>query len=134
MNNSKKESLATRLLQKKPSIDHSGEQESNLEAADFEREEYSDDETEKAAVSRKPDKTSPKKDEKEKFYTYMSSDNYEEFEEMFIYVRKAIAKKTGKKLKVTNMAELAIVLAKKQLFDKDKKEFLALIEEELKLD
>lgn len=146
MSNPTKDTIATRLLKKKPDPNQPDDETTRnaAEEDDIEQQkqgtsssseddsESGNEQTNAGAPSRsKSPKTSSKKEEKEKFYTYMSADNYEEFEEMFIFVRKAISKKMGKKLKVTNMAELAIVLAKKQLFDKDRKGFLALIEEEL---
>lgn len=135
MNNG--ETLADRLMKKKENRESGKskleEQKPPVQADSGKKSENETHETESVKkIKPTSKKRQPRqKEEKEKFYTYMSASNYEEFEEMFIQVRKAIARKTGKKLKVTNMAELAIILAKKHLFDKDKMNFIELVEAEV---
>ena len=78
-------------------------------------------------------KSTAKKPVRDKFQIlcYLTPEEYGEFDEMFLAVRKEMITTKGIKVKESNLATLAIKLCKEQLFDKNKKEFLNLISQEL---
>ena len=78
----------------------------------------------------KPKKKTPVRN-KFQILCYLSPEEYSDFDEMFMAVRKEMIKTKGVKVKESSFATMAIALCQKELFKGKKKDFMKLVTKEI---